>query len=196
MSKNFESEYKEYIEKIKPDLWDKISSQLPERSEIQNEQEENVISFQEAAKKKVPFVSKKKKYTRIGGIVAACLCVAILLPFYVNHRQDMMYDSQASAYNTRPGSFMSGSSSDISKVFDHKTENGQLLEAEVLVEKIENGYADLIIISSEDSELVTDSEVSVSIKENEGLTEGSRYQVELSKDKNGKYTLRSFSNLE
>lgn len=195
MSRNFESEYKEYIENIKPDLWDKISSQLPDRSELQKEADEKIVNFQKH-QKKPQFVSKKKKYTRIAGFVAACFCIGILLPFYVNHRQDMINDSQANAYESRPGHIISESSADINKVIDHKTNAVEYLKADVEVKVVTEKYVTLLIVNSQVDELEIDSEINATVKSEDSFTEGESYKVELSKDGNGNFVIESYSLLQ
>lgn len=82
MSKNLEEELKAYVEEIKPDLWNRIESQLPESQNTGKDTSIKVFPQQQkqdkVVKKPIHFF---KKY---GGMIAACVAIAVLAPIFAN----------------------------------------------------------------------------------------------------------------
>lgn len=90
MSKKLESEYKNLILQDVPDLWSRIEANLEpkQQQESNNLVTQNNItnnnSDKNANKKSNKVVSFKKRYKAWGTVAAACACVAIALPIFVN----------------------------------------------------------------------------------------------------------------
>ena len=75
MSRKLESEYKNLVFQDVPDLWSRIEANLEPK-----QQPNNIVN--ENSNKKV--VSFKKRYKAWGTVAAACACVAIALPVFIN----------------------------------------------------------------------------------------------------------------
>ena len=82
MSKKLESEYKNLVLDDVPDLWSRIEAGLEPKQNIQLN--ESVNHSNNTGKDSNKIVSFKKRYKAWGTVAAACACVAIALPVFVN----------------------------------------------------------------------------------------------------------------
>lgn len=196
MSKNFELEYKAYIDEIKPDLWNKIAGQLPERSQITEDDKAvaELVSFPTTknAEEKVVQMPAKRKWYRYSGIVAACLCVAILVPVYVTNREQMRKDSQANAYDSQSSTVASDVAVDVDVnkiVAGNKEMSVGFVNLTGVVDSIDGNQVTITIQESNNVLLSKDSTITVVISEDMTVEENESYFFELKKDKDGFYTV-------
>lgn len=194
MSKNFELEYKAYIDEIKPDLWNKIAGQLPERNQITEEDKEiaEVVSFptKEKSEEKIVQMPTKRKWHKYSGIIAACLCVAILVPVYVTNREQMQKDSQANAYGSQTSTV-----TPVVEVDNFAAGNKEMSIGFVsvvgVVDAIEGNQATITIQKSESSLLASDETITVTIADDMTVEENGTYSFDLMNDKDGNYSVIS-----
>lgn len=190
MSKNFEEDYREYIEKIKPDLWNKIAEQLPEREQIREDAHAAMEPSVEHQQKIISF-SKKKKMTTLAGVAAACLCAAILIPVYVNNREEMQKNSLANAYDSHHELLISESAVDMDKLLDNKANSIDVIKTDALIQEVSDEYVTMCVLSSDNEIITMNSEITVAVDSSLSLTEGSSYHCELIRDKKGNFVLKS-----
>ena len=73
MSRNFENEYREFLNDEVPDLWSRIEGNLKEKELVSDVENTDIITMQKAKEKKITSIYMKKY------AVAACLCLVILV---------------------------------------------------------------------------------------------------------------------
>ena len=180
MSKNFEEEYKAYIEEIKPDLWARIESQLPEKKtvnavEIQNQNIQNIQDIQRKKK-----TESKHKVTdffkKYGGYVAACAVVAILVPTLALNRDEASKDNSAKIY----GNYMTAQDSNTEK-------EAEMVKASIAVTEINGEKVVAEVVSSED--LQVNDKINCTLQNGTELEVGKTYDCEISKYEDGTYVI-------
>ncbi len=196
MSKNFELEYKAYIEEIKPDLWNKIAGQLPERSQITEEDKElaEVVSFptKEKTEEKIVQMPTKRKWHKYSGIIAACLCVAILVPVYVTNREQMQKDSQANAYGSQSSVVTPGVTVDVDKfAAGNKEMSVGFVNVTGVVNTVDGNQVTISIQESNSTLISSGDTITITISDEMTVEENGTYSFDLKRDKDGDYTVIS-----
>lgn len=190
MSKNLEEELKAYVEEIKPDLWNRIESQLPESQNTGKDTSIKVFPQQQkqdkVVKKPIHFF---KKY---GGMIAACVAIAVLAPIFANLKnQDASILGANKIANKTETSENVNDQLEEEMIFDvNETDLDAVYNIVATLVSIDEGRIVLQVVSSEGTELTEGEEI---ICDNPGFMfqEQENYQCKISALEDGTYHIMS-----